>query len=297
MTAVGCAGMRSRMDRMALLAAFEPGSSDGALADALAALWDAARAAWPGVNVPGDGFMRHLASRARGDLGALRSADLYLAFACLQNDPVALRLLDEHVIARLDKAIAGVDSRQDVVDEIRQRVRERLLVPDGAQPPRLVEYAGQGSLLGWARTVAVRLTLNQRRDLGREEPSDDAVLAELPLSGRDVELEYVRAQHRQDFTAAFRDALAGLEPRARNILRLSYVDRLSIDQIGAIYGAHRATAARWLNAARDELVASTRTRLAERLKLTTSDLDSLLGVLQSNLEVSLNRFLGAGSLR
>lgn len=287
-------GKPLNMDRMALLAAFQPGSQDVALADALAGLWQTAREAWPGVEVPADTFMRHLAARAKGDLGALRSADLYLACACLRGDAVALRLFDERVIAKLDKAIAGVDSRQDVIDEIRQRVRERLLIADGSQVPRLEEYGGQGSLLGWARTVAVRLALNQRRDLGREQPEDDAVLAELPLSGRDIELDYVRAQHRQDFTAAFRDALGSLEPRARNILRLSYVDRLSIDQIGAIYGAHRATAARWLNAARDELVARTRAQLAERLKLTTSDLDSLLGVLQSHLEVSLNRFLGPG---
>ena len=35
----------------------------------------------------------------------------------------------------------------------------------------------------------------------------------------------------------------------------------------------------------------TRARLAQRLKLTPSDLTSLLGALQSNLEISLNRIL------
>lgn len=282
---------------MALLAAFEPTSSDTTLADALAALWDAARRAWPGVDVSGDGFMRHLASRARGDLGALRTSDLFLAYACLEKDLVALRLFDERIIARLDRAVAGVDSRPDVVDEIRQRVRERLLVPDGTQAPRLVDYEGRGPLLGWARTVAVRLALNQRRAVDPGEPGDDALLAELPFSGQDIERDYVRAQHSQDFAAAFRDALDGLEPRARNVLRLSYVDHLSIDQIGAIYGTHRSTAARWLSAARDELVASTRSHLTERLSLTVSDLEALLRVLQSNLEISLNQLLGSGGLK
>ena len=35
----------------------------------------------------------------------------------------------------------------------------------------------------------------------------------------------------------------------------------------------------------------TRSRLAERLKLNQSELNSLLGALQSNLEISINRLL------
>jgi len=285
--------MTSPVDKWALLRAFRPAAADdAALADALAGLWDASRAAWPGVELAPERFMAWLAARVKGDLGAVRTPDLYLACACLAGDPLALQALDTRIIARLDKAVEGVDGARDFVDEVRQRVRERLLVADGATAPRLEEYSGQGSLLGWARTVAVRLALNLKRDTRREVPEDDEVLAELPLTGRDVELDYVRAQHREDFTQAFRDALGSLEARDRNVLRLSFVDRLSIDQIGAIYGTHRSTAARWLNTAREQLVTRTRERLAERLKLTQSDLDSLLGALQSHLEVSLNRFLG-----
>ena len=85
--------------------------------------------------------------------------------------------------------------------------------------------------------------------------------------------------------------MESLEARARNVLRLSYVDRLSIDQIGTMYGTHRATAARWLSQARDDLMEQTRARLADRLKLTQSDLNSLLGALQSNLDISIERLL------
>lgn len=283
----------SPADKWALLRAFRPAASDDpALADALGGLWESSRAAWPGVELDPARFMAFLAARVKGDLGAVRTPDLYLACACLAGDPLALAALDARIIARVDKAVEGVDPAPDFVDEVRQRVRERLLVADGGAAARLEDYSGQGSLLGWARTVALRLALNLKRDTRREVPEDDEVLAELPLTGRDVELDYVRAQHREDFTQAFRDALGSLEARDRNVLRLSFVDRLSIDQIGAIYGAHRSTAARWLNTAREQLVTRTRERLAERLKLTQSDLDSLLGALQSHLEVSLNRFLG-----
>jgi RNA polymerase sigma-70 factor, ECF subfamily len=138
--------------------------------------------------------------------------------------------------------------------------------------------------------VALRLALNQKRE-GSREVQDDGLLEALPFAGRDLELDYVRAQHRADFTAAFQEGLSALDARSRNLLRLSYVDRLTIDQLGTMYGTHRATAARWLNAARDELMAGTRERLAQRLKLTQSDLSSLLGALQSNLEISINRLL------
>jgi RNA polymerase sigma-70 factor (ECF subfamily) len=275
-------------DKWQLLRAFEASSGDEALADALVAVWDGARAAWPGVELAPERFMGWLAARHQGDLAALRTGDLYLACACLQRDGQALAALDAAVISRLGRAIEGVEPSRDFVDEVSQRVRERLILGD---PPRLTEYAGQGSLLGWARTMAVRLALNLKRDGGKEQPEEAELFAQVPLSGPDVELQYVRAQHRADFTGAFKDALAGLDPRERNLLRLSYLDRLAIDQIGAIYRVHRATAARWLNAARETLVAGTREHLGARLKPSVEELDALLAALQSNMEISLKGML------
>lgn len=258
-------------------------------AEALHTLLTTAKAHWPAVRLSDEAFLSHLRTRTRGGtpLEQLRGPELYLACACLAGDPAALAALDQHFIARVDKAVEGVDPSRAFVDEVRQQVRERLLV--GPQP-KLAEYSGLGSLQGWLRTVALRLALNQKRE-GAREVQDEGLLEALPFAGRDLELDYVRAQHRPDFAAAFREGLASLDARARNVLRLSYVDRLTIDQIGTMYGAHRATAARWLAAARDELMERTRERLAERLKLTQSDLRSLLGALQSNLEISLNRLL------
>lgn len=217
----------------------------------------------------------------------MRGPELFLACACLSGDEAALAAFEQQFIAKIDKAVEGVDPSPSFIDEVRQRVRERLLV--GATP-KLNEYSGAGSLQAWTRTVALRLALNLKRDTAREV-QDEGLMEALPLRGRDLELDYVRAQHREDFAAAFREALGALEGRSRNVLRLSYVDRLSIDQIGTMYGTHRATAARWLNAAREELMKETRSRLAQKLKLTQSDLNSLLGALQSNFEISINRIL------
>jgi RNA polymerase sigma-70 factor (ECF subfamily) len=278
------------VDKWALLERLEPGSRDEDRADALLALVSGARAAWPDLRLAPEAFVDHLRGKAPGALAEVRAADLYLACACLAGDGAALSALEASVIRGVDKAVAGVEASPAFLDEVRQALREKLLVGTGR---RLADYSGQGSLLAWARTVAVRLALNLKRDVAREV-SDDDLLDAVPFAGRDLELDYVRAQHRADFAAALREALAALDSRGRNLLRLSYVDRLSIDQLGALYGAHRATAARWLNDARDALLAGTRERLVERLRLTQSDLTSLLGALQSNLEISLNRLLQDG---
>ena len=275
------------MDKWKLLERYQTGSRDEPLADALFTLVTAAQAQWPLVRLDEGVFITHLRARLSGPLEQVRGPELYLACACLEGDPAALAAFEHQFIAGVDKAVMGVDANASFIDEVRQRVRERLLV---GSSPKLKEYSGLGSLQAWTRTVALRLALNHKRD-GAREVQDDGMLDAIPFAGRDLELDYVRKQHRQDFAAAFRDALVALEARSRNVLRLSYVDRLTIDQIGTMYGTHRATAARWLNAAREELMEQTRARLAERLKLNQSELNSLLGALQSNLEISINRLL------
>ena len=54
---------------------------------------------------------------------------------------------------------------------------------------------------------------------------------------------------------------------------------------------HRATAARWLNRARGALVGTTHKRLAERLKLPVDQVESVIRLVQSRLDVSVIRFL------
>ena len=87
--------------------------------------------------------------------------------------------------------------------------------------------------------------------------------------------------------------MASLEPRARTILRYAFVDRLSVDALGSLYDVHRATAARWLRAAHEALGQRTRELLIERLGVTSEELASVLALIQSSLDVSLERLLGA----
>ena len=65
--------------------------------------------------------------------------------------------------------------------------------------------------------------------------------------------------------------MATLDQRQRNVLQMNLVQGLSIDEVGRVYAVHRATAARWVSAAREQLVSQTRTRLAERLNLQSNE--------------------------
>jgi RNA polymerase sigma-70 factor (ECF subfamily) len=71
------------------------------------------------------------------------------------------------------------------------------------------------------------------------------------------------------------------------------VDELNVDQIGALFRVHRATAARWVVRAREALFDDTAKRLAEALGVLPEQLTSILDAVRSHVDVSLLRVLGA----
>ncbi|NVB78394.1 MAG: transcriptional regulator [Kofleriaceae bacterium] len=254
------------------------------------AAWQAGRAAWPDVVLARDVFAARLApldDRASGF-----GADLYLAAACLAGDPRAIERFDREVLGAARAAIAGIDSNAGFIDEALQRLRASLFVGDD---PRLAHYAGRGPLRAWLGIAGARTALMMRRSQqrAREVPveSEDWSSALVAISTADPELELLKRQYASAFGQAFRDAIAGLEPRLRTVLRMSFVEGLSIDEIGAAYAVHRATAARWIQRACDSLYETTRTLLAERLALTPTELDRMTSLVRSQLDVSMSQLL------
>ena len=67
---------------------------------------------------------------------------------------------------------------------------------------------------------------------------------------------------------------------------MSYLEGASIDALGALYKVHRATAARWLGRAREQLLSNTRGALSEQLGLADDELSSVMRLIHSRLEVS-----------
>jgi RNA polymerase sigma-70 factor (ECF subfamily) len=101
----------------------------------------------------------------------------------------------------------------------------------------------------------------------------------------------LRQNSREQFRAAFGEAVASLTARERTLLRQHYVDRLGPGELGPLYGVHRTTALRWLEDASATLVRATRRLLSSRLRASPDDVDSLMRALGSQLDLSLRRVL------
>jgi RNA polymerase sigma-70 factor (ECF subfamily) len=136
-----------------------------------------------------------------------------------------------------------------------------------------------------ARTLARRIQ-RERREVALEDEMIDVLTPAI-----DPAVAFLREHYRPEVDAAFRAAIATLADRSRAVLRYHLIDGWSIDQIGALYRVHRATAARWLTAARDELGARIRLGLAERLAIPESQVDSIVALVTSRIEISLERLL------
>lgn len=254
--------------------------------------WNAARAAWPTVALGRDEFAAYLAQH--GSPPAKHPTDLYLAAACLAGDREALSVFDRELLAAARGAIRSIDKSDAFLDEACQRLRANLLVGDGARP-RIGDYAGRGPLRAWVGVAAVRTALMMRRSQQRsrevmvsDEDWSDALAT---ISTGNPELELLKRQYASAFTEALRAAVADLEPRLRAALRMSFVDALSIDEIGAVYAVHRATAARWIQRACDAVLGATRDHLAAKLSLSPTELDRVTAMVQSQLDVSLSQLL------
>ena len=252
-----------------------------------------ARAAWPGVELEPAVFASYLGSRLPSDveseraLRQMRTSDLYLACACARGDVRAIAAFEERCLSVVDhtlRRMAGMDA--GIIGDIKQQLRIRLFVGD-RRAPQILDFSGCGELRRWVRVLAVRQALVYARRARRETPAEGRLIERALLSGDDPERDYFKTLYRKEFTTAIADALRTLSVHEQTLLRQSFVDRLSIDELGRLHGVHRATAARWLGRAQRRLSKATHVVLMRRLKVRPSDLHSILKYIRSGLQVSL----------
>jgi RNA polymerase sigma-70 factor (ECF subfamily) len=267
------------------------------LEERLAALFDVGRTAWPGLPVSAEEFAGYLGERipevpslARA-LDELHAADLYLACACAAAIPQALTTFEEAYFGELERAIRRVDGAVPLRKDIAQNLRQRLFVPEPGRAPRIAEYAGRGSLRSWFRVTALRTVLNQVTRGSRDVPAPDDELGELLWPLEDPELAHLKHFYRAELRLALDEAVRALSARDRALLLYEITEQLSIDRIAALYGVHRSTAHRWVTQARAALRSAVRGALRRRLSCDRADLDSIMRLIHSQLEVSLERRL------
>ncbi|MCI0571044.1 MAG: sigma-70 family RNA polymerase sigma factor [Myxococcaceae bacterium] len=278
--------------------AARPYADSPALEASLQRQLEAARAALPDVEVVPADFVRHLARgvRAGADpraaLDSLHGADIALTLAAARGERLALAELDRRLSQVVARALAHMRVPEGLVSEVEQQLRQTLLVPtQPGRAPRVLDYLGRGPLAHWLKAGAVRTALNllERQRPGAYAPQ--SALEAVPASGPDPELLAVRQRYAPEFKAAFQAAIEGLPADERNYLRMYFVEGLTVEEIGRMRGAHKSTVSRWLARIRQDILADVRRRLQERLKLQPDELDSLVDVLRSQLDLSLHRVL------
>jgi RNA polymerase sigma-70 factor (ECF subfamily) len=260
-------------------------ANDPSVRDALAT----AHAAWPGIQVSAHDFAGHVTRLGLSALAlARRGAEVYLALACARGDAAALQIFDATLLpgARSQMGRMGITGAWE--EELLQALRVRLLV---GTPPRIASYKGEGALEAWVRVAAAHMALNDIEARNARTRHTLAAHAEQLVLRSDPELKVDKETFRQPLAEALEAALAALSPREKTLLRLHILDNLSIDEIGAIYRVHRATAARWLVGIRGTVLATVRNHLQLPARPTSSEFRSIVALLRDELSVSVARAL------
>jgi RNA polymerase sigma-70 factor (ECF subfamily) len=225
-----------------------------------------------------------------------RASDQALAAACAAGSAEAVAAIEAAHFDGLRFALRRMRLEPHQIDDVLQDLRTDLFVPRDGRPARIGEYQGRSNLRSWLRVCATRLALKHlRRARGSSFAADDDALLEERAPADDPELACIKDSCRDEFRTAFQQALSSLDERERAVLRLHAVDGLGIDEIGAVYQVHRATAARWIASAENTLLDRTRRTLMSRGRIGRADCESMLRLVQSQLAATIRRRLAAAT--
>lgn len=93
------------------------------------------------------------------------------------------------------------------------------------------------------------------------------------------------------FRGALTESLGGLPLCDHNLLRFHHVRDLTVDQLADMFGSSRAAMVRQLARIRDRLLRDARRGLAARLPLDKHELDQLIELARSRLDLAITRVL------
>lgn len=259
------------------------------------------RAAFPELEVDGEAWTAWLMGRAPADadpgrtIAELHLEDLYLAFACLEGHPKALSRFDRTFRPQVLAALGG-PSQHTLVDEVMQRLTEKLFVARDGRPPKIAEYSGRSSLGRWVRAVAVRLATDVVREPGAREipraPDDFATIA-LPADA--PELALFRARYGDALRTALRRAFESLPSETRIELRQYYFDGVGVEHLGRLYRVAPSTISRRLARARSLVLDETRRILRQESGTPEDDLSSVLRLVQTAMTTVARSLRDAGN--
>jgi RNA polymerase sigma-70 factor (ECF subfamily) len=260
---------------------------DAALASAIAQ----GRTFWPDVDLTPAALAGYLDEHGIGaSVLEARPADLFLVAACARQDPAAIAGFERAYLGQVQAYVARLELSPEQVDEVRQSLRIKLLAE---RPPRITGYKGSGPLGAWVRVAAVRVALDlvgtASRLRGRSQ--EEALAGRFSQDGL-PDSELMRARYRPVLEAAAERAIRALGDREKTLLRYHYVEGLNAEAIALIYRVNRSSAARWLAEIRQTLLQAVQGLLASEIRVSPSELRSLVAVVGEDMRLSIRRILG-----
>lgn len=259
------------------------------MSDAIEQAHRHARTRFPAIRLSVGRFRDAVAALGAPDPRALELEDLFLATAAADGDDAAIAAIEAGPLAGAPGWLARYRLGSSELDEIVQRVREKLFVAKPGDRPRIAEYAGRGPLAAWLRVLLVREAASERRRTRTHEPLDED--AQRGLIQQSPEQLLARARWQGAFDDALRAAFTALEREDRALFRFQFGKGLTLDQMAKLLGLSRATVARRIADARERLWRALTERLRAELKLSQAEVDALLVEWRSQLEVSLSGLL------
>lgn len=270
-------------------------SGTAELEGCLQTLLSAAQQAHPSLTVSAEQFMPFLARHLSADvcsidgLAEIHVEELYLACAYGMGERAAIDALESQYLSNVRTALLRLRIPTVEIEDLLSELRRRLVEMQDVRSPRR-GYSGRGSLKGWLVLCAVREAEARKQRARREQPLEQS-WPDIPGLMSHPDRQVLLEKYKVEFQAAFRDALTRLTPRERNLLRYCYLDRLTGEQIAHLYRVHRATAARWVTHAEEQLAENMRELILARVGLSAESLNQIVADIQSQLSLSLGALL------
>jgi RNA polymerase sigma-70 factor (ECF subfamily) len=251
-------------------------------------------------------------------IDALHADDLCLIVACERGDQQAWSDLVSQFGTTVRSAARSASSNEDAAEDLAQSIWAELhglrVRDDGRPSGKIAYYSGRGSLGGWLRAVVGQLAIDQHRkssklvqtelDTDFDRLARESHQAEDSFSATNAapDPESALAEQRAagDVEAALAQAMGGLVPEDRLLVKLYYFDGLRLREAGAVLGVHEATASRRLTRIHTEVRERVEAILMKEHGWTRSETARSLSEAAMHLESDLELMLtseNAGSER
>ena len=255
-----------------------------------AAVMTAGALRWKHLALDAHSLSRYLSERSlsRELVTPALAGDLFLACACLNGIPGALEAFQLTFEPIVSASARRFDKSGALTEELGQLLAELLFVGKDGRAARIGDYKGRGPLSGWVRTCAKRAALRLSKVDNPERLLTSDALAEEISDTCDQELVLLKSHYGELFRQELVTALSDLEAKDRMLLQLHLVAGLSTTRIAKMYHLNQSSISRQLQRAANAVFALIKQRVHERLGVATAELESMLELARSHIELTLS---------